>query len=204
MSIYEAFPEVEGPRDMSQEEMTHFAETNIWPAAIFFWGNSYKDPAALDDNEPIELTIESPDGDNKLVIGLSVYYEQALDDDEGPKEIEASDMFVSVSIETLRPDMNHIFKSSLGGLQIWEVSTYDFYLDGSEPEADRFYVVKSEDNEEFEPNRLSPRLRGMLKKISKTQRFNPERDADLNSQDIIDIHNILLALEIPEGIISLV
>jgi hypothetical protein len=110
---------------------------------------------------------------------------------------------VSASIETIRPDMNKVFKNSLRGMRIWEVCSYSFYLDGSEPEVDRFYTLRDENDEEIEYDQLPERQKDMLSRISRHSRFNPDRDADINTQDIIDIHNILLALEVPEEMISL-
>jgi hypothetical protein len=205
MRIYDAFPEIEPPRELDLNDVAKFAEANVWPAATFFWGNSYKDPNERDNNEPISVVIESPDSENivQLFLSLECGYEQQLDDNEDPGEIETGELYVCVSIETIRPDMNKVFKNSLSGLRIWEVCSYSFYLDGSEPEADRFYTLRDEDDEEIEYDRLPKRQKDMLSRVSRHQRFNPYRDAEINTQDIVDIHNILLALEVPEEIINL-
>ena len=167
MGIYEAFPQIEPPRELSLSEAAQFAETNIWPAAVFFWGNSYKSPEALDDNEPVSVVIESPDGENKIELLLCVSYEKGLGDSES-EEISPDELYVSLSIEVLRPDMNRTFHNSLGGLKIWEVCTYDFYLDGSEPEADRFYALRDEDDDEPAPDSIPKRQKDMLRRDRKS------------------------------------
>jgi hypothetical protein len=205
MSIYEALPQVEQPRELRDDELTKFTNANIWPAAIYFWGNSFRNPKDLDENDPVHQMFESPDGRRKVEVSFYIDAEFPLNDAGEVDENVETDLFAGVCLEAYHPDLTSRFQKRTGqDLEIWEVITYDFPLDGTTPIANRYYSFRDEESEEIESDKVTKRQNKFLRNISRLPQFDPDRSIELDTQDIIDIHNLLLALEVPNGIINMV
>jgi hypothetical protein len=203
MKMYDIFPDQE-PYDLYTEELDIFIKNNIWPAADHFWDERYKESETFDDIESKIQEIQSPNGERKLELSISLESEATIGDDGEVDESVSHDIYVSVGIKAFRQDITRSYrKKFLDNNEVWEVCTYDFYLEGPEHEADRYYVFKDDSGEDMDHNEISHKQRRFLQQVCAIPKYNPERDAKINSQDIIDVHNILLALEVPDGVISL-
>jgi hypothetical protein len=208
MKIYEKLPQFEPPRELEPGEIDMLLETAIWPAATYFWGESYRDPEALEENEDVAQFFESGDAnpaDGKPdMVELRFWVEEEFplnkygEVDDG----SAPDLYVGVALESYHHDLTGLFQNKFGcEEEIWGVVEYEFAWDGTPPLANHYYVYKR-DEEDVESDRLDHRHRDFLKEISGKKLFNPDRNAELNTQDAIDIRNILLALETPAEIIA--
>jgi hypothetical protein len=212
MSIYEVFP-AEVPRDLTDKELAMFAKAQVFAAAEHVWGEDFSDPSKLDDNEALsrEFKSQNPDEPGKLELGLYIDAEFPQDDDnDGIDDRFPPDLYVGVSIETCRFDLTKILQKKLVNyeLEVWEVTTFEFpvHADNDEdggPLANRYYVLRVDDGDDIEPDELTPRQKRFLDNVSANPKYNPDRSIEINTQDAIDISNILLALEIPERVIGL-
>jgi len=181
-----------------------FARTKVWPAANYLWGDDYKDPdlAPHLSARTAEITSEYGDG-GKIELSFGPELEVQLDDngevDEGTQEV-----YLRAELRALNIDLTRYFEKKFHGcgIEIWESSVYDFYSNGVLHEADHYYALKDSDGEELDYDEISPRHRIELKRISAHPTYNLGRGAEITSQDIIDVHNVLLALDIPEKVMS--
>lgn len=222
MSLHEPFPEFEAPpRDLTNQELDALMEDVIWPAATAFWGSDYRDIDKLEENEAVRKYIRAANtdtqGDTRFQVEASFFLEAQYQVDDNGEIDEASpaDFYAVVSLESLHHGMTRIFRRESGrDEEVWEVNVFEFGWDGTPPLAGRYYVFKSpaeedpdaspeeiEPPQEIEPPRWSHRHHKFLQNASRLHSFNPDRSADLNTQDAIDIRNILLALDTPEEVI---
>jgi hypothetical protein len=123
--------------------------------------------------------------------------------DDGYEEDDKIDtLYVSVDMEALRPDLTDLFRAlSPTELEVWEFVTYDFPLDGTTPFSYAGFFYKDLSGEE--PARLTKSQKRFLKRAAGREGIDENRDVELNTQDKIDIHNALLVLEVPDGIVTL-
>jgi hypothetical protein len=203
MSNYEAFPDLE-PIDLYDDELAEFVKTNIWPAAGHLWGEDYVDPQIAPHLEPRIVKIDSQDDDGKVELSFSPELEAQFCADGEVDESLPPDLYLRVELCAYRPDLTGFFERKFhNGIEVWESCVYDFYVKGTLHEADRFYMLKDSDGEPMDGSEVTSKQRKELKRIDCHPRYASDRGAEMTTQDIIDVHNVLLALDIPENVISL-
>jgi hypothetical protein len=204
MSRYEAFPDLE-PIDLCDDELDEFLKVKVIPAAEHVWGDKYKDPelAPHVDARTAEILSEYGDG-NKVELSFGPELEVQLGDDGEVDETIDPEIYLRVELKVLRTDLTRYFgrKFPSSELEIWESNVYDFYINGVLHEADRYYALKDSEGEELDYDEISPRQRAELKRVSCHPSYSLDRSAEITSQDIIDVHNVLLALDIPEEVMG--
>lgn len=209
MGIYESFPE-QKPRDLTIEELRRFAATQVFAAARHIWGEDFDDPAKLEDNEPVSRLIESEvaGDDSRVEVDMYVDADFALDDDGDKDESVPPDLYVGVSLSVFRADITKRLQRQQRDFdhEVWQVTTFEFPVSTEEEWglANRYYALcEVGDTDEVSPDDLTPRQRKFLEKVSNNSQYDPDRSIEINTQDTLDISNILLALEIPERVIGL-
>jgi hypothetical protein len=204
MSRYEAFPDLE-PVDMCDDELADFVSSSIWPAANHIWDDAYKDPERALYVEDRTATIPSEYGAGTgIELSFSTEVLAHVDDDGEVDETRQPEIYVRVALNSKRADLTRHFdkKFTSCGVEIWESCVYDFYLDGLMHEADRYYSLKDNEGEDLDYDELSPPQRKEITRVSSHPKYDLDRSAEITTQDIIDVKNILLALDIPEDVIS--
>lgn len=189
------------PYDLSDEEIDDFCEANIWPAAEHFWGDNFCDPELIEVRNELEIQHTSGDGMQSIIIGANMGALFEIDDNGESISGTAEDISVDIWFEAYRDDVTEIYqKGRETNLSVWEMIFYEFPIDGL-PGVTREYIFKDEEGEDVE--RLSKSQKNFLRSINKRPDLKLERRKKLNSQDCVDVHNILLALDVPQGAISL-
>lgn len=191
----QSFP-FEHVSDLSDEEVREYAEKNIWVAAVYFWGEDFRNASKISENEDIYTTITSPDGEG--TVSLSFFLDEELDDDADPEDDEAGIVSVTVRLDVFRSDMTEFLPKNMRGYNFWEVTDYAFPADGDVPTVENYYLLRDKKGNEVG---LDPSQQELREKIEET--FETEyRVSSLTSQDCIDIRNILLMLNVPEEFIA--
>ncbi len=188
---------------LDDAEVKYFASGNIWPAAIYFWGTDFRNPLELEENEDVYVPFETPDGEGMVVISFYLQndYEPQDTDEYDDEEDDKAELSVYVSMEVLRNDLIDILPRRSRGLKVWEVLSYRFPVNGGEPSANHYYILEKKNGDEVK--NMTDEQEEFIDRIEGLDRFSLDREPWLTTQDCIDIHNMLLALEVPEGIISL-
>jgi len=194
----ESFP-FESVSDLSDEQVEDFVAENIWVSATYFWGVEFRNPWKIDENEDIYTTITAPDGEG--TVSLSFF----LDEDDEPGEgIDGEEPLNTVSVnirmEVYRDDISEILPKNMRGYSFWEVTDYEFPVNGEDrPTVGSYYTVRDKKGNEVGLDLDQEELREKIEDMFEL----PYRNPDLNSQDCVDAHNILLTLGVPQEFISL-
>lgn len=143
---------------------------------------------------------DSPNGEEHL--SLAFYLEDYADRDPSQTVSDIPvDLVVTADMDTLRKDLMDLLPKTCKGLKVWECLSYKFPADGSEPWVDHVYMLESKKGQDIkDPN---GQQREFLEFLNDSERYRVERDGRLNSQDLIDVYNILLTLGVSEEVIDL-
>jgi len=194
------YPDFESRAMLADEEITGFAERNIWPAARYFWGPDFRDPEKLIENEAVWTPLTSPNGEDTVT--LSFYLQDENEPDFEPDDDDYEpELVLMVEMEVLRPDLMDISPKACKGLNIWECLAYRFPVDGDLPRVESYYYFENAKGKKL--IQLSKAQEEFMDYLDDSDEFSLDRDSRLDFQDCIDIHNILLALEVDEKIIDL-
>jgi hypothetical protein len=206
MSLHESFSNVERPRQLTEGEIDDFAAETVFAAAEYHWGDDFRDPELVDFCEDVVQTFRAPDREDYNWSGVEVSllalhdttYE--LDGDDEPIEGSVQhDIGVAVRLSGLRPDVTSKarFKYKFD-YTVWEVLAYEFPIDGSTPMMYKNFELRSAEGEKIEvPKYQQWRVRNMG---NQGDHVLPQRKA-MMLQDRLDVMNLLLCLNIPEGVI---
>lgn len=193
------FPEFDAV-ELDEDEILDFTRRVIWPAAIYFWGTGFRDPNLYDENDDVYAGHESPNGEE--YVSLAFYLEDFADRDPGQTVDDIPrELVINVDMDVLRTDLMDIAPKACRGLKVWECLSYQFPVDGSEPWVDHSYMLESTKGREISDP--TGQQKDFLDFLDESERYGLERSGRLNSQDLIDIYNMLLALEVAEEVIDL-
>jgi hypothetical protein len=191
------FPEY-SVAELDEEEISLFKNDVLWPAAIYFWGTGFSDPRLLDENDDIFNGFDSPNNEEHL--SLSFYLADDADREHDQTVVDIPPELVArIDMENIRCDLMDILPKACRGIKVWECLSYSFPIDGSEPWAHHYYMLESKKGRDItNPSREQQEF---LEHLDGSDLFSLDRDERLNSQDLIDIQNILLTLGVSEEII---
>jgi len=195
------FPGFDSRAVLDDNEIEAFAKRDIWPAAIYYWGTDFRNPAMLDENVDTYATYQSPNGEE--VVSLSFYLQDESDTlpDDGKGDSYQPELSVIVEMEALRTDLMDVMPKGCKGLNVWECLRYRFPMDGGMPSADSYYNFENAKGAPIV--QLSSVQEDFMDYISESEEFTLDRDSRLDFQDCIDIHNILLQLGVDEAVLDL-
>jgi hypothetical protein len=190
---------------LKDNEVSNFINNNIWSAAEYYWGEDFYDPDKAKDRDDISWQPNSEEFEGKIEISLHLLDDtDYLLDDDGSRLSEEGipDIKVVLYLEGYRADVTEIFHERYNTeVTVWEVEAYEFAVNGSTPLIYRYYSLRAPDGDEID--RPRKRQRQYLENIARSGTYSLPQRRRLVSQDCIDVHNILLAMEVPAEKISL-